>query len=53
MDWINLAEDRDKWWALVNMEMNLCVPFIVGKFLSANWLVASQKILSFIELLNM
>ena len=23
MDWIHLAEDGDKWWALVNMVMNL------------------------------
>jgi hypothetical protein len=21
MDWFHLAEDRDKWWALVNTEM--------------------------------
>jgi hypothetical protein len=26
MDWINLGEDRDKWWALVKMVMNLRVP---------------------------
>jgi hypothetical protein len=26
MDWINLAEDRDGWWALVNVVMNLQVP---------------------------
>jgi hypothetical protein len=23
MDWINLAQDRDQWWALVNTVMNL------------------------------
>jgi hypothetical protein len=26
MDWINLAQDRDKWQALVNKVMNLWVP---------------------------
>jgi hypothetical protein len=26
MEWINLAHDRDRWWALENAEMNLRVP---------------------------
>jgi hypothetical protein len=26
MDWIDLAEDRDQWRALVNMIMNLGIP---------------------------
>jgi len=26
MDWIELAQDRYRWWALVTMVMNLQVP---------------------------
>jgi len=26
MDWIELAQDRDRWWALVNIVMKLWVP---------------------------
>ena len=26
MDWIDLAQDRDTWWALVNTVMNLRFP---------------------------
>jgi hypothetical protein len=26
MDWIDMAQDRDRWWAVVNALMNLRVP---------------------------
>jgi hypothetical protein len=35
MDWINLTRDRDWLRALMNMIMNLPVPWNVGKFLSS------------------
>ena len=32
-DWMDLAQDRDRWWALVSTVMNLRVPENVGNFL--------------------
>jgi hypothetical protein len=43
MDWIDQAEDRDKWWALVDTVMNLRVPQNVGHFLTILELVSFSR----------
>jgi hypothetical protein len=35
IDWIDVAQDRDQWRALVNTVMNLRLPQNFGKFLSS------------------
>jgi hypothetical protein len=35
MDWIELAWDRNKWQALMNVVRNLCVPQNAGNFLTS------------------
>jgi hypothetical protein len=35
MEWIDLAQNRDRWQAVVNAVMNLRVPYNAGNFLSS------------------
>ena len=34
IDWIDLTQDMDRWWALVNAVMNLRVQLNAGNFLT-------------------
>jgi len=35
MDWIGLAQDRDRWRVVVNAVMNIQVPYSVGNFMTS------------------
>jgi hypothetical protein len=49
MGWIDLAQERDEWMALMNTVMNLRVLTITGKFLSSSTIGGSQEWLSFMK----
>ena len=52
MGWTDVAEDRDRWQALVNEVMNHRVLLNVGNFLLAEDLLASQEGLWSLELVS-
>jgi hypothetical protein len=52
VDWIGLAQVRDKWRALVNVVMNLRFHKMLGNYQVATQLVTSLVVLSSIELVS-
>jgi hypothetical protein len=52
MDWIDLAQDREHWQAVVKTVMNLQVPQNVGKYLSSFTRRTQLHVVSYTETLT-
>jgi hypothetical protein len=51
-DWMDLAQNKDQWWALVNVVLNVAFHKIVGSVLVCGQTAASQKGLSSTEVVR-
>jgi hypothetical protein len=49
VNWIGLAQDRDKWGALVNVVMNFGFHIMLQNYRVATKRVASREVLSSVE----
>jgi hypothetical protein len=45
VEWINLAWDRDRWWALVNWAINLLVPYNVGNCITKQGTASTSELI--------
>jgi hypothetical protein len=52
VDWIGLAQDRNRWRALVNSVLNLRVHKMLGNYRVASQLATTRVVLSSIELFS-
>jgi hypothetical protein len=52
MDCIHLAQDGVKWWALVNIVLNFCIPQNAGSFLIAEELFLEKDLIPWSQLLQ-
>jgi hypothetical protein len=52
VDWIGLAQDRDRCRALTNSVLNLRVPLMLGNYRVSKQLGISRVVLSSIELVS-
>jgi hypothetical protein len=52
MDWVDLAQKKGKWRALLNTEVNLRVPYNPVTFLTSSGVISFQRRLCFMDLVT-